>query len=245
MMWSQIHLESVSPLITAPLYLGVGLLTALVAVALVRLRNWQVGVWLVLGVNLLAGLPIAYAGTYLSEWPGYIRHNPNVLQVVDTFAFHLLLSAALVIGPLLVWVLWRLGEYSGRNGQFGYQLAFLGLLLILVGNLGDQWLLMGPGRAAYFKLGDLLFAGGTTLGVLIYILGSVLLGIAVLQNKVLPGRMALLLLIFPPLNILLILWGSQYIPSGLTFVIGLGWLLLGGWLATHKSVNNLSLDTAA
>lgn len=71
-LWNALN-EFVPPQVDVFLLLGGWFLTAAVAVVLVRLNNWRIGVWSFLGLNLLVGLSAAY--TYvirfgqIDEWP--------------------------------------------------------------------------------------------------------------------------------------------------------------------------------
>ncbi len=113
MLWSFFALDEAYPLVEAPLFIGAGLLTALAAAATVRLGRERMGVWLALAANLLVGLSVTYAGIYYSRMPAllvFLPPEPMALAVSASFAFHLLVSSMLVIGPLWGWTLWERGR---------------------------------------------------------------------------------------------------------------------------------------
>lgn len=133
----------------------------------------------------------------------------------------------------LVYLLFLIGlvglraRISGRAGQLerrGFQVALLGLAMNLVGNIGDYWL---GEEVLHQPLWGISFVIGTLLGTLVYIVGSVLLGIAILRMRVLPRWSGWTLIIAPTLGIVLGLWPIKHLPSALVLPVGLGWMLLG------------------
>ena len=214
-MWFPI-LEFVPPPVRAPITLGGWLVTALVAVAIMRLGNVQVGVWLVIGVSLLVGLPFSYARTYLHDIPPAHAAEPSVWGLVNRFAPQLLASSTLVIGPLLARALRELGKRSGRMGILGYRLALLGVLLNLAGNLGSFWLSTNDFLRPYRQTGDQMFTVMICLGLLIYLSGWSLLGVASPRNGTLRGKVASVLMVLIPLGLPLVVMLIS-IPFGPSF----------------------------
>jgi hypothetical protein len=112
----------------------------------------------------------------------------------------------------------------GRSGLRGTRLILIGLGLNLFGNIADYWL-------GYSVLGQpwwgLLFVAGTELGYLIYVIGSIMLGRAALESKVLPGWWAWLLMVTAVAGLVLPFLGVQHVPSGMVLPISICWLLTG------------------
>lgn len=131
----------------------------------------------------------------------------------------------------------RLAGRAGRLEERGFQVALLGLVMNLVGNVGDYWL---GEEVLHQPLWGMSFAIGTLLGTLIYIVGSVLLGIAILRTPVLPRWSGWVLIIAPTLGIVLGLWQVRHLPSALVLPVGLGWLLVGYalWLGKDEPVES-------
>lgn len=111
MMVLMMTIEFVHPQIEGLVFVVSGLLAALASGAIVCLRSWQVGVWLVFGINLLAGAAISYVSVYQIDIPAQY-FSPTPSAVVTRLTAYLLLSLALVAGPFLLWALWRLGKHS-------------------------------------------------------------------------------------------------------------------------------------
>jgi hypothetical protein len=117
-----------------------------------------------------------------------------------------------------------LQDSVGRTGLRGARLILAGLGLNLFGNIADYWL-------GYSVLGQpwwgLFFVVGTDLGHLIYAIGSVMLGRAILKNKVMPGWWAWLLMVTALAGFILPYWGVQHVPSGMVLPMSICWLVTG------------------
>jgi hypothetical protein len=128
----------------------------------------------------------------------------------------------MLCGLLGLWTL--IGDRVGSRGRLGLRLALAGLVLNLFGNISDYWL-------GYDVLGQpwwgLLFVIGTEIGYLVYMAGSIMLGRALLREKVLPSWLGWLFIVAPPLGIFFLFWGIQHIPSGMVFALSICWLLAG------------------
>ena len=99
----------------------------------------------------------------------------------------------------------------------------------VVGNIADYWL----GEGTWFEA--LGFLVGTVLVFLLFVVGSTMLGIALLRTGT-PTRLgAWLLVLSLPGIILLLLVGFANIPSGPALWFCLAWLVLGYVLWSHKS----------
>lgn len=116
---------------------------------------------------------------------------------------------------------------SGRAGRLerrGFQVALLGLVMNLIGNIGDYWL---GEEVLHQPLWGISFVIGTMLGTLVYMVGSVLLGISILWTRVLPRWSGWTLIIAPTLGIVLGVWLVRHLPSALVLPVGLGWIIPG------------------
>lgn len=261
--WSP-ALEFVEPAIHNAIQLGMVLLAAAMAMAIVRLNNARIGLWLALNASLLTGLLAAYARTYWHNLPPEYSEPPTLAALAERFAPQLLVGSALVIGPLLFWELGRIGKRSGRVGMWGYRLALGGLALNLFGSLGYYlgyfWQTItniGPGT--------LWFNSVVYLGLFLCLAGTLWLGVAARRSKVLLDRASLALLVLIPSALplmwmlLLPIWfGFRILPAGLSFAlynlgdiykyevyaVGLVWLLLSGWLITRLSAAPQALESA-
>lgn len=260
--WSPV-LEFVEPAIHSAILMGMVLLAAVLAAAIVRLNNARIGMWLVLDASLLIGLLAAYARTYRHNLPPEYSEPPTLAALAELFAPQLLVGSVLVIGPLLFWGLWQIGKRSGRAGMLGYRLALGGLALNLFGNLGYYlgyfWQIItniGPGT--------LWFNVVIYLGLFICLAGALWLGAAARRSKALLDRASLALLVLIPSALplmwmlLLPIWfGFRILPAGLSFAlynlgdiykyevyaVGLVWLLLSAWLVTRLSAVSHTLES--
>ena len=124
-----------------------------------------------------------------------------------------------------------LDDRVGRSGHRGMRLILVGLGLNLFGNVSDYWL-------GYSVLGQpwwgLFFVVGTTLGHLIYVIGSIMVGRAVIKNNVFPGWWAWLLIITAVAGFILPYWGVEHVPSGMVLPMSICWLLTGILLLSGK-----------
>lgn len=118
----------------------------------------------------------------------------------------------------------RVGEHIGRLGKRGFKVAFIGLAMNLIGNVGDYWLgekIIGQ------PLWGISFTIGTLLGTLVYIVGSVILGRAILRTSVLPRWSGWTLIVAPTLGSVLALLVVIHLPSALVLPVGISWMLIG------------------
>lgn len=125
----------------------------------------------------------------------------------------------------------RLAGRAGRSERRGFRVALIGLVMNLIGNIGDYWL---GKEILHQPLWGMTFTIGTMLGTLVYVIGSVLLGISILRTSVLPRWSGWVLIIAPTLGIVLGLWQVKHLPSALVLPVGLGWMLLGFVLWSGK-----------
>lgn len=127
----------------------------------------------------------------------------------------------------------RLDGYAGRLERRGFQIVLLGLVMNLMGNVADYWF---GDEILHESLRGLIFTLGTGLGTLVYVIGSVLLGVAILRTRVLPRWSGWTLITAPTLGIVLGLWLVEHLPSALVLPVGLGWILLGYTLWSEDSL---------
>ncbi len=226
-------------------------LVVMAVMALVRLRDWRKGYWIVLGTILLVGLQFAYVGIYHGGTLPFIAPGPSLVEVVKSFIPQYLAACSILLGPLFARMFRETGRRSGTAGKIGYHLALLGLLLIIAVNL--LGLMIGttdaPGYAVgltYTRLGWLIYSA-----LVVYIAGLLLLYLAAWRSGVLPGVVEMVLLALLPMAIPLMfvlpfitwkwpvsrLYGVPalwVIPETMILAAGLIWLLLSSWLVTRK-----------
>lgn len=148
--------------------------------------------------------------------------------VYETYGkFHFPVFLGLLLG-LLALRAWR-GERAGRLERWGYLHSFVGLALNLSGNILDYWV---PGNSApgpFGGVGDWGFLLGTVLRLLVLLVGSILLGVALLRagQARLPAWLLLLIL---PGSALLFFLGFANAPANPMLWYAFAWLLLGRFL---------------
>lgn len=97
---------AIETLIESPVFIGVGLLTALGAAIIVRLGNWRAGVWLALGVVVITSIPVSYAATYHGNLRPPYATSPTVSNLIKG-VFGGLLAFVIFSGPLWLSALWQ------------------------------------------------------------------------------------------------------------------------------------------
>ena len=116
---------------------------------------------------------------------------------------------------------------SGRLGVAGFVLAFMGLALMVLGNVIEWWisdLIFADVPLGEFKPGAHAGWGSILIGLCVLAVGLVLIGIATIQAKVLPRWSRVL----PLVTGLLIAAGFLVGSFGVIILsLGLGWMLLG------------------
>ncbi len=140
-------LEFVPNAVRAPLEAGMCLGAALTAYASLRWGRVRAALVLVIGLNLLIGLAVAYSRAYLRVFPADAPEAVRAaVPVFADFLYWLLPTAvalmALAIGPVLARALWQLGRLTGVAGVWASRLVLAGLWLSLVGNFGSFLLYM-------------------------------------------------------------------------------------------------------
>jgi len=134
------------------------------------------------------------------------------------------------------------GLHLTRRGVIAMRLIFVGLIMQILGNVGDYWL-------GYDVLGQPLwgisFVIGSEVGFLIYGAGSILLGLALLRQKLLPAWAAWALIVSPPLGILFLFFGVYHIPSSWVLPISVAWLMVGLALSFQSANRAIEQTTPA
>ncbi|CAN5552118.1 MAG: hypothetical protein ACR2N0_12125 [Rubrobacteraceae bacterium] len=120
------------------------------------------------------------------------------------------------------------GNAVGSLGRWGFRLSAVGLLLNLAGNIADYWL---PDFAG---IGDWGFVVGTVLGLLLLIVGSTMLGVALLRGRSGFRVGAWLLTLSLPGMVFLFLLGFGNVPSGPALWLCFAWLALGSSLLARE-----------
>lgn len=104
-----------------------------------------------------------------------------------------------------------------RALRWGYRLTMIGLVLNLIGNLGDYWIALGeiPGLV--------LFVVGTVVGLLLQAAGLALLGVSGLRSASLPRASALAMILWFPFTFVLFLIGMNNLPAAPLLALSLTW----------------------
>jgi len=244
-----VFLEFVSNRLELLLTLLAFLFSGLVALVIVRLGDWKLGIWLALGLTLISGLGASFAYFYHVEYPPGVNFSPppaNLSSFADFYFPQLLGSTTLILGPLLLWWLWQLGKRSGHMGVLGYNLIFIGMLLILMSNIGNFWLVTQSQLWVYRRYAGSGFAYGGLLGILLVITGSLLLVLAAWYNQTIQSRFMLAWLVLSSLSmpwVFVLIYVAFGMPNSwvatiepykfLVYGAGILWVTLTSWLVTH------------
>ena len=195
-------LEFVSNRVESLLSLGSWLVLALAAAAIVRLGNWKVGVWLAIGTSLLVGLGSAYAHFYHYEGQFFSGQLPLTLADLGDFLLPTLVgSTTVVLGPLLLVSVRKLGRQGVYLDALAYNMVFCGCLLIMGGNLAAFWLGMDGRLLTYRYLLGSIFVYMMLLGLLLAGVGSLLLCVSAWISRVTQDRLTLLLVLVLPISL--------------------------------------------
>ena len=251
LLWG-VFLEFFTPEVDLILNLWGWTLTAVVAVAIVRLDNWRLGVWLFLSLSLLISFTAAVAFVYWNNIPPEHAPDRTIYEVIRFLVPQFLTFSILVLGPLLVWTLGELGHRSGPMGTPAFQLIFWGLLVVMVCFLGAVFLRDGSNYVLVYRFRDTGLSWlvlGAALGGIAAVFGSLMLGAAAVINKVLSSRTTTILLVAVPLMLPLVfsivynnisgmaswlLAPLRDFPFVISTTIMLGWVLLAAWLVTRR-----------
>ena len=111
---SAMMLEFIPNPIEGWLAIGVGLLAALAAGAIVRIGELRLALGLVLSLNLAAGLAWAYIGEYkmLDLPPGIPAHVPKFSRFLELLALYSIFGLGIIALPFILRGLWNFGRRS-------------------------------------------------------------------------------------------------------------------------------------
>lgn len=245
-----------TPLHIIPFYIRIGVtaaaaaIVALGVIAMVRIRDWRSGFWIVLGTIMTVGLLYSYVGIYHGGTLPNVAPGPSSVEVLKSFLSQYLAASSILVGPLFAKMLRNTGRSSGRAGKVGYHLALFGLLAMILANLVGLWISLGDyfgdARPVYAVLEWVI-----NIGMVGYVGGLLVLYFSARRSGALPEPAEVLLLtILPvamPLTIMLpvlsatrpmtplygfpVVWA---LPQALVLGAGLAWLLLSAWLVTRR-----------
>lgn len=222
-------------------------LFCLTVALLLRSGNWRGGLLAVLAVNLVVGALFAYAGIYHGGSLPFVAGRPSLVEVARSLIPQYLAVGAILLGPLFALRIRQAGRSGGPAAQAGYHLALLGLLLVILANLGGLMAGMGDNLSSLKSTVRNLAPWMILLGLAAY-----LLGLFIIYRDLPPARrvsglarrglLALLPLVIPmtfmlpfitwtrPVSELYgtpLVWG---LPHGVSLGLGLGWLALSVWV---------------
>jgi hypothetical protein len=163
--------------------------------------------------GVIGGVAWAVSGVLAFVFPGVIAFGPEY-SLFDRLgeSFH-----AIAEGGMLLWLVGSHVQQApsyGRLGTIGFVSSFVGTTVLFL----DTWLYVVAGEATPTSVYQI----GFVLGLLAWLVGFTLLGIATLRAKVLPRWCGLLLIVFFPL----ILFLTSFFGVG-GILLGLLWLALG------------------
>jgi len=249
MLWWPV-LEFVPNPIRNPLNLWMLAIVAGVSMGIVWMGNWQKGIWLIMGGSLLVGLPVAYARTYHVVYPGWTSDLATPLDMANLGINTLFWSGMLIIGPVLLGVLRRVGQEIGSQGKFRYRIMIAGLFLNLTGSI---FLLQSRLSYVYRGRWETTLALLILAGFILLFFGAVSLGSAAWftnenQNRWPPILLSALSFGFPVVFLFPLLYIRRWslpsaipvgfflennVPESLPYGLGLIWLLVIGWFVSR------------
>jgi hypothetical protein len=102
---------------------------------LLRRGDWRLGLYAILGMNLVLGALFSYAGIFHGGTLPFTASGPNMLEVIRSLIPQYLATGAILLGPLFAWRFRQAGHHAGRGGIIAYHLLLAGLLLVIMANL--------------------------------------------------------------------------------------------------------------
>lgn len=117
MLWSLLTLDEVPPRMEGPLMVAAGVVAALATIAFVRgQRPWE-RMGALLAANLAIVVLVSWVSIFYSDYPGilvWFPPQPTSLSIAVSLAFDVVVSSALLLGPLWFHALgtqaWRLAR---------------------------------------------------------------------------------------------------------------------------------------
>jgi uncharacterized Tic20 family protein len=234
---------------TALIYLAIALL--------MKQREWRVGFYAVLIVNLVVGFLFSYAGTYHGGTLPFTAPGASLVEVIRSLIPQYLATSAILLGPFFAWKIRRDGRSAGRSGIAGYRLALFGLLLVILVNIASLMMGTDDSLAANSLAARNVLTVVIVLGLVIYILGLFVLYRGAQFVQGVRAWAERLLLVLLPLALPLALcmpfieWtrpvSNLYgfpqlwqLPRVWVLSLGLLWLVLSVWLLTRESGSSSS-----
>jgi hypothetical protein len=235
-------------------------LAGLVAGIIIYSGSVRQGMWLSLGLNVLVGLLYSWARTFHNNIPlEHVTTPPDFIEFLSRAMTGILSLSTLLLAPLLVWAMRRIGLQSGKQGIIAYRIALAGLFIELSGYLGSFWWQTAMDPSLYYESGSFPWVWGvwiralTYLGMLVYLTGMALLALSASRQQVLPGKLDFILLALIPLALPLMgtapllfniinkppalpyeINGLRNVPIALIYTLGALWILAGCWLVSHR-----------
>ena len=112
-----VMLEFIPNPIEGWLALGLGLLTALTVGVIIRIGQFRSGLWLALGVNIIAGLSLAYVGEYqMKDLPsGMPAHIPAFGNFLELLTLYSIFGLGVIALPVFLHSVWTFGKRKLRT----------------------------------------------------------------------------------------------------------------------------------
>jgi hypothetical protein len=202
-----------------------------------------IGIVISILLNAAYSLTPDGAGLPVPPWQPALEQTANPALTfgppVEVYHFYgrfvLLVLAAFLVGLYGLYANQRAAfkERPSRLLVWGYRLAMTGLVLNLVGNLGDYWVSIGE------TIGFISFVVGTVVGLLLQVIGLILLGFYGLRSGSLPRAAALAFVLWFPFTIVLLLVGMQNLPSAPLLGLSLAWVIVGGSMVLSSLENRM------
>jgi hypothetical protein len=226
--------------------ISTGLLTMAI-VGTLRMRDWRKALWLVLGAFAGIGLSFSYVGIYHGGTLPFIAPGPSLVEVVKSFVPQYLAVCAVLLGPQFARMFREIGRRGGKAGNFGYHLALLSLLVVIIANL--LGIMIGTGAAN--KVAETRLNWLILIALAGYLVGFfILYQIAIKHGKRLDLSEITLLPTLPlgipfmfalpfgswkwPISELYAIPIIWELPGTIILTIGLAWLCLSVWLITRR-----------
>ena len=107
------------------LAIGLGLLTALTVATIVRGGDLRIGLWLVLGINIIAGLSLAYVSEYqMKDLPtGIPTHIPKFGNFLELLTLYSIFGLGMVALPFILRSVWNFGKRKLNYHVSDYKLV--------------------------------------------------------------------------------------------------------------------------
>ncbi len=198
---------------------------------MIALVGAVIGIVVSLLLNAAYSLTPDGAGLPVPPWQSALEQiaRPALTFAPAVEVYHLYGRVVLLV--LAAFAVGLYGLYANQRAVFderppllhtwGYRLAMTGLVLSLVGNLGDYWVSVGT-------IIDLIaFIVGTVVGLLLLAIGLILLAVGGLRSASMPRPVAWALILWFPFSVVLFLVGMVNLPSTPLLALSLAWIITG------------------